>query len=130
MAIPGFGVTGSASGHDLLGIGLFPLLKDKNGTPNNDLPRPLDFFGIHFDLTFPDTLNPSIHVTGGEFGLFSDPGRVFGVGPGIPRDIVPDSDGTLLLLSVSVIGLLGAWASSVQWRTRVGRLAHAGIART
>jgi hypothetical protein len=120
MAIPGFGVTGIASGHDLLSIGLFPLLKDKHGTPNKDLPRPLDFFGIHFDLTFPDTLNPSIHVTGGEFGLFSDPGAVFGVGPRIPRDIVPDSGSTLLLLSVSVIGLLAAWGSSVGYRIRGG----------
>jgi len=130
MAIPGFGVTGTASGHDLLSIGLFPLLKDKNGTPNNDLPRPLDFFGIHFDLTFPDAHNESIQVIGGEFGLFSNPGAVFGVGPGIPRDIVPDSGSTLLLLSVGVIGLLGAWANSAKWRTRVGKLADAGVART
>jgi len=107
MAIPGFRVTESASGHNLLGIGLFPLLKDKNGTPNNDLLRPLDFFGIHFDLTFPDALDPLTHVTGGEFGLFSDAGAVFGVGPGIPRDIVPDSGSTLLLFSVAGFGLLG-----------------------
>jgi hypothetical protein len=107
MAIPGFGVTGRAAGDDLLTIGLFPLLKDKNGTPNNDLPRPLDFFGVHFDLTFPDTHNPSIHVTGGEFGLFSNPGEKFGLGPGVPHDIVPDSGSTLLLFSVAVFGLLG-----------------------
>jgi hypothetical protein len=107
MAIPGFGVTGSASGHNLLGIGLFPLLKDENGTPNNDLPKPLDFFGIHFDLTFPDAHKESVRVMGGEFGLFSDPGTVFGIGPGIPRDIVPDSGSTLLLFSVAGFGLLG-----------------------
>ena len=32
MAIPGFGVTDSASGHDFLAIGLFPLVKDKSDT--------------------------------------------------------------------------------------------------
>ena len=130
MAIPGFGVTGRASGNDLLTIGFFPLLKDENGTPNTDLARPLDFFGIHLNLTFPDKDNPSIQVIGGEFGLFSNPDAVFGVGPGVPRDIVPDSGSTLLLLSVGVIGLLGAWANSAKWRTRVGKLADAGVART
>ncbi len=104
-AIPGFGVTGSASGNNLLGIGLFPLLKDKNGTPNNDLPRPLDFSGIHFELMFPDIGNPSVHVTGGEFELVSDPDAVFGVGPGVPSDIVSDSGSTLLLFSITSFGL-------------------------
>jgi len=120
MAIPGFGVTGSSSGDNLLGINLFPLLKDKNGTPNNDLPRPLDFFGIHFDLSFPDAHNESIQVTGGEFGLFSNPGMVFGVGPGIPRDIVPDSGSTLLLLSMGLAGLISAYGSSARCRIRRG----------
>jgi len=114
MSIPGYGVTGSASGHDLLAIRLFPLLKDKNGTPNNDLPRPLDFFGIHFDLTFPDAHNPAIQVTGGEFRLFSNSGA-FGIGPGIPADIVPDAGSALLLLAISLTGLMGAriWGISV-----------------
>jgi hypothetical protein len=106
-AIPGFGVTGSASGNNLLGIGLFPLLKDINGTPNNDLPRPLDFSGVHFDLTFPDVGNPSVQVTGGQFELVSNPDEVFGIGPGIPRDIVPDSGSTLFLLALgSVVPVL------------------------
>ena len=115
MPIPGFGVTGSASGHDWLNIGFFPLLKDENGTPNTDLPRPLDFFGIHFDLTFPDKDNPAVQVIGGEFGLFSNPGAGFGVGPGIPQDIVPDAGDTLLLLAISLTGLMGAriWGTSV-----------------
>jgi hypothetical protein len=99
-AIPGFGVTGSASGNNLLSIGLFPLLKDINGTPNNDLPRPLDFSGIHFDLIFPDIGSPSVQVTGGQLELVSNPDEVFGIGPGIPRDIVPDTGSTLFLLAL------------------------------
>jgi hypothetical protein len=106
-AIPGYGVTGSASGSDgWMAISLFPLLKDDDGTPNDDLQRPLDFYGVHFDLTFPDIDDPSIFVTSGEFWL-SSPIGVFGVGPGIPRDVVPDSGGTLLLFAVGLVFSIG-----------------------
>jgi hypothetical protein len=98
-AIPGSGITGSASGDGWMAIGLFPLLKDEDGNPNTDLLRPFDFYGVHYDLIFPDVDDPSIHVTGGEFWL-SDSGGVFGIGPGLPRNIVPDSGSTLLLLGM------------------------------
>src|SRR4029077_3720335 len=65
-AIPGFGITGSASGNNAsLSIGLFPLLKDKDGTPNEQLNRPFDFAGVRFDFTFPS--DPWVRVSGGEF---------------------------------------------------------------
>jgi hypothetical protein len=105
-AIPGFGITGSASGDDgSLSIGLFPLFKDNNGTPNDQLQRPLDFYGVHYDITFP--FNPSVNVTGGEFfmaanGIFTP----FGIGPNIPADIIPDNGGTLFLLSLGIMGLI------------------------
>jgi hypothetical protein len=90
---------GSSSGNNgLLAAGLFPLLP-------GDLSRPLDFFGIHFDLTLP--MSPFVLVTGEDFLLTSDSGAPFGVGPGVPSDIVPDSGSTFLLLCFSVIGLLG-----------------------
>jgi len=99
-AIPGFGVTGSASGDDgSLGIGLFPLLKDDSGTPNQNLARPLDFYGVHYDLTLP-MANSWVEVTGGQI-LLADNGifTPFAIGPGrIPRDIVPDSGSTFMLL--------------------------------
>jgi len=103
IAIPGFGVTGSASGPDLLTIGLFPLLKDINGTPNDDLTRPLDFFGVHFDLILPN--NPSVAITSSDFELVSNPGEPFGIGPGVPRDIVPDAGSSFFLL---ILGSLAA----------------------
>ncbi len=112
-AIPGFGITGAASGNDgSLAIGLFPLLKDEDGTPNRDLLKPLDFYGIHFDWSYPDINDPSIHVIGGEFALISN-GGVFGIGPGLPRDIVPDSGSTLFLLGTTVMLTIGlrAWRS-------------------
>jgi len=68
---------GSASGDDgSLGAGLLPLLP-------GDLQRPLDFFGLHFDRD-----------------------RPFGVGPGVPPDIVPDQGSTVLLLSLASLTLI------------------------
>jgi hypothetical protein len=91
---------GSASGDDgWLAAGLFPLLP-------GGLQRPLDFFGIHFDLTLP--VSPSISITGEEFLFTSDRDGPFGVGPGVPRDIVPDEGGTLLLLSLASLALIPA----------------------
>jgi hypothetical protein len=91
---------GSAAGNNgSLAAGLFPLLP-------GDLQRPLDFFGIHFDLTLP--LGPFVSITGEQFLLMSDRGHPFGVGPGVPTDIVPDQGSTLLLLSLASLGLIPA----------------------
>jgi hypothetical protein len=101
--IPGFGITGSASSNSgELFIGLFPLLKDKNGTPNTDLLRPFDFYDVHFAITFPDINNPSIFVTGGDFRLIDSSGGGFGVGP-----FVPDSGSTFLLLGMGTLVVIG-----------------------
>jgi hypothetical protein len=88
---------GSASGDGWLAAGLFPLL------PGN-LHRPLDFFGIHFDLTLP--VSPSISITGETLLFSSDDKRPFGVGPDVPSDLVPDEGSTLLLLSLASLGLI------------------------
>ena len=108
MAIPGFGVTGSASGNGSLAIGLFPLLKDIDGTPNTDLVRPLDFYGFHFDLKLADAGDLSIHVTMGTLSLLSETGAPFGIGPHVPRDIVPEIGNTLFLLAISLAALIFA----------------------
>jgi hypothetical protein len=87
---------GSASGDNgSLAAGLFPLLP-------GDLQRPLDFFGVHFDLTLPMALSTSI--TGEKFMFKSQGNGPFGVGPGIPSDIVPDHSSTLVLLSLALLG--------------------------
>ena len=91
---------GSASGDDgWLAAGLFPLLP-------GGLHRPLDFFGIHFDLTLP--VSSSISITGEEFLFTSDHDHPFGIGPGVPRDLVPDLGSTLLLLSLASLALIAA----------------------
>src|SRR5262249_50692184 len=98
--IPGFGITGSASTDSgELFIGLFPLLKDKNGTPNTNLPRPLDFYDVHFDITFPNINNSSIFVTGGQFSLIDASRGGFVINP------VPDGGSTVSLLGCALLGL-------------------------
>jgi hypothetical protein len=90
---------GASKDNGSLAAGLFPLLP-------GDLQRPLDFFGIHFDLTLP--VAPSISITGERFLLMSDLNGPFGVGPGVAPDIVPEQDNTLLLLSLASLGLIPA----------------------
>jgi hypothetical protein len=89
---------GIASGNNgLLGASLLPLLP-------GDLQCPLDFFGIHFDLTLPR--DPLVSITGEQFLLMSNPNGPFGIGPGVPPDFVPDSGSTLLLFGIASFGLL------------------------
>jgi hypothetical protein len=98
-AIPGFGITGSASTDDgRMIIGLFPLYRDNTGAPNLDLLRPLEFYGAHFDLVLPNA--PSLEITGANFGLF-DYGGQFGIGPNIPLDIPEPS--TVALASLGTL---------------------------
>jgi VPDSG-CTERM motif len=72
-------------------VGLFPTVG-----------RPLGFYDVHLDLTFPT--NPAV-VTGGQFRLFSDTGP-FGIGPGLPTDIVPDTGSTAILLGLGFFGII------------------------
>src|SRR5438477_8597415 len=97
---------GSASGDNgLLAAGLFPLL-------SGDLSRPLDFFGVHFDLTLPTSR--FVVITGEEFMFKSD--APFGVGPGVPADIVPEGGSTALFLAITLAGLIStrAWITSTR----------------
>jgi len=91
-------ILGSASSSNGgLFAGLFPL-DPGTGVPN----RPFDFFGVHFELTLPN--NPSFQITGSDFELLdSGLNGPFGVGPGIPADLVPDAGGTLFLLALGLV---------------------------
>lgn len=94
-------VLGSASGNDgTMSVGLFPLL-------SGQLPRPLDFFGVHFEWMLPT--NPLVAITGGEFQLITaglNHDDKFGIGPGVPTDIVPDGGDTLMLFALALGALL------------------------
>jgi hypothetical protein len=67
---------------------------------------PADISGIHLDLTLPD--RPGFGFGDGPVGGITFAGDLFGIGPGLPRDIVPDAGSTLLLLAISLTGLMGA----------------------
>ena len=64
--------------------------------------RPLDFYDVHFELTFPT--NPAV-VTGGQFRLLSNTGPL-GIGPRLPADIVPDTGSTGILLGLGFFGII------------------------
>ena len=93
---------GSVSGAGALrvGFGVFPLLNQTNPS------LPLDFYGVHFDLTLPSASN--FQIESGTLRLVSR--SVYGVGPAIPANVVPDSGNSVLLFSaaLAVIGLLRA----------------------
>lgn len=96
---------GAASGDDAsLSVGLLPLL-------SGPLQRPVDFFGVHLDMTLPDLTqtNPSLIIIGGEFELIAshiNGDDLFGVGPGVPPDIVPDTGRASLLLAIGLVSLI------------------------
>src|SRR5437868_4357084 len=96
----------SASGDNgLLAAGLVPLL-------SGDLSRPLDFFGVHFDLTLPTSR--FVVITGEDFMFKSD--APFGVGPGVPADIVPEGGSAALFLAITLAGLISTrtWITSTR----------------
>ena len=59
---------------------------------------PSDVYGVHLDLTLPNS--PPFGFGDGPPGGVRFDGNVFGIGPGVPRDIIPDTGSTLLLLSL------------------------------
>jgi hypothetical protein len=102
--IPGYGVTGSwSSDQAKMGIGLFPLLRNNSGAPNLDLPRPLDFYGVHFDVILPNL--PYLTITGANFALY-DSGGEFGIGPNVALDIPEPS-----AFALAALGALAYLAS-------------------
>lgn len=88
---------GSVSGFGALrvGVGVFPLLNQTNPS------LPLDFYGVHFDLTLPFSANHQIES--GTLRLVSN--SVYGVGPGIPANMVPEGGSSLLLFGVGLAAI-------------------------
>lgn len=65
---------------------------------------PVDVYGIHLDLTLPNS--PEFGFGGGPPGAVTFAANVLGIGPGIPRDIVPDVGSTALFLTIALGGLI------------------------
>ena len=68
---------------------------------------PADAYGIHLDLTLPNSPG---------FGFVNSPapgsvsffGDIFGIGPGVPPDVVPEGGGTLAFFAVGLTALIAA----------------------
>ena len=65
---------------------------------------PADAYGIHLDLTLPNS--PGLGFGDGPPGGVTFTANVFGIGPGIQRDIVPDGGSTALFLIITLGGLI------------------------
>jgi hypothetical protein len=65
---------------------------------------PVDVYGIHLDLTLPNS--PGFGFGDGPPGGVTFAANVLGIGPGIPRDIVPDFGSTALFLTIALGGLI------------------------
>jgi hypothetical protein len=72
---------------------------------------PVDIYDIHLDLTLP--ASPGFGFGNGTFGAIILDGNIFGVGPKVPANVIPDTGGTSGLL---VIGLTALVAT--QWISR------------
>src|SRR5437868_6034977 len=75
---------------------------------------PADVNGIHLDLTLPNS--PEFGFGDGPPGGVTFAGNVFGIGPGVPRDVVPDFGSTALFLTIALGGLISmrAWVTSAR----------------
>ncbi len=89
----------ASSSNGSMAVGLFPLPA---------VNTPVDDYGVHLNLLLP--FNPSLEITGGEFRLYSygDSGP-FGVGPGVPRNLVPEGGDTAILLAIGLAGIIAAF---------------------
>jgi len=65
---------------------------------------PDDVYGFHLDLTLPNS--PGFGFGHGPPGGVTFDGNIFGIGPGVPRDIVPDFGSTALFLTIALGGLI------------------------
>ena len=70
---------------------------------------PDDVYGFHLDLTLPNS--PGFGFGHGPPGGITFAANVLGIGPDIPRDIVPDFGGTALFLTIALGGLISMRAS-------------------
>jgi len=75
---------------------------------------PVDIYGIHLDLTLPDSLG--FGFGNGTFGAITLDGNIFGVGPNVPANVIPDTGGTGGLLVIALTTLV-----ATQWISRCYR---------
>jgi hypothetical protein len=68
---------------------------------------PADVYGVHLDLTLPNS--PGFGFVNSFPGLFAFEGNIFGIGPGVPANVVvPEGGGTLAFFAVGLTALITA----------------------
>jgi hypothetical protein len=99
----------------------FPVTDPGNQSGVDFLLRPLasnavpgDAYGFHLDLTLPDS--PGFGFGSGPAGGVTFTGNIFGIGPDVPHDIVPDGGSTALFLTITLAALIStrAWVTSTR----------------
>jgi hypothetical protein len=76
--------------------------------PSIGSARPVDIYGIHLSLNLPN--EPAFEFPGGTSGAITFDSDIYGIGPNIPADIVPEPS-TMWLLTLGVIASI-----SVRWK--------------
>lgn len=124
--------TGSEYLTDSFGVALgppvsiqaFPVINGLNeviGTDFFALPsigstRPVDIYGIHLSLNLPN--DPAFEFPSGTSGAITFDSDIYGIGPNIPADIVPEAS-TIWLFALGVTALVcGRWKLLIK-QTRV-----------
>jgi len=64
--------------------------------------RPVDFYGIHLELTLP--LSPGFEFVGTNNSILFA-GNTFGIGPKVPRDVIPETGGTIGFFMLGLIAV-------------------------
>jgi hypothetical protein len=84
--------------------------------PSIGSTRPVDIYGVHLSLNLPN--DPAFEFPSGAFGEITFDADIYGIGPNIPPDIVPEAS-TMWLLALGVTALVcGRWKLLIK-QTRV-----------
>ena len=75
--------------------------------PLTSFAVPADAYGIHLELTLPDSPGFGFVNSPGPGAIVFD-GNLFGIGPGIPVDLVPEVNNTIALFAVALAALTAA----------------------
>jgi hypothetical protein len=72
--------------------------------PSISLAHPVDIYGIHLDLTLPDS--PGFGFGNGTFGAITLNADILGIGPNIPADVTPETGDAIGLLALGLTALM------------------------
>jgi hypothetical protein len=86
--------------------------------PSIGITRPVDIYGIHLSLNLPNELFSGFEFPGGTSGAITFDSDIYGIGPNIPADIVPEAS-TMWLFALGVTALVCGRRKLLIKQTRV-----------